>query len=82
MLSPRQEMILRKVVDAYTATGLPVGSKTLAADQDLGFGPSTIRHDTPYAVTVGTRTCHCWEADQAGIRPGGWAGSRGECLPP
>jgi heat-inducible transcriptional repressor len=45
MLSPRQELILRKVVDAHAATGLPVGSKALAADPDLGFGPSTIRNE-------------------------------------
>jgi heat-inducible transcriptional repressor len=45
VLSPRQELVLRKVIDAYLATGQPVGSKTLAADADLGFGPSTIRHE-------------------------------------
>ena len=38
-------MILRKVVDAYTATGQPVGSKTLAADPELDYGPSTIRNE-------------------------------------
>jgi heat-inducible transcriptional repressor len=43
MLSPRQELILRKVVDAHASTGLPVASKALAADPELGFGPSTIR---------------------------------------
>ncbi len=45
MLRPRQELILRKVVDAHAATGQPVGSKALAADPDLGFGPSTIRNE-------------------------------------
>lgn len=45
MLSPRQELILRKVVEADQATGHPVGSKTLAADPDLGCGPSTIRSE-------------------------------------
>jgi heat-inducible transcriptional repressor len=45
VLTPRQELILRKVVDAHTATGLPVGSKTLAADPELDFGPSTIRNE-------------------------------------
>ncbi|WP_241004375.1 heat-inducible transcriptional repressor HrcA [Conexibacter sp. SYSU D00693] len=44
-LSPRQELILRKVVEAHTATGQPVGSKTLAADPDLECGPSTIRNE-------------------------------------
>jgi heat-inducible transcriptional repressor len=45
VLTPRQELILRKVVEAYTATGQPVGSKTLAADADLDCGASTIRND-------------------------------------
>lgn len=43
MLSPRQETILQKVVDAYLESGTPVGSKALAADDDLACGPSTIR---------------------------------------
>jgi heat-inducible transcriptional repressor len=45
VLSPRQELILRKVVEAYTATGVPVGSKALAADRDIEAGPSTVRHE-------------------------------------
>ena len=45
MLSPRQELILRKVVEAYTATGIPVGSKALAGDLEIEAGPSTIRHE-------------------------------------
>jgi heat-inducible transcriptional repressor len=45
VLTPRQELILRKVVELYTATGVPVGSKTLAADVDLDYGPSTIRNE-------------------------------------
>lgn len=45
MLTPRQELILRKVVEAHTATGQPVGSKTLAADPDLECGPSTVRNE-------------------------------------
>lgn len=45
VLSPRQEIILRKVVDAYTASGLPVGSKALAADPSLDCGPSTVRNE-------------------------------------
>src|SRR4051812_33728633 len=45
VLTPRQELVLRKVVQAYTATGVPVGSKALSADPDIGAGPSTIRHE-------------------------------------
>jgi len=44
-LSPRQELLLRKVVGAYRVTGLPVGSKALAADTELDCGPSTVRHE-------------------------------------
>jgi heat-inducible transcriptional repressor len=43
--TPRQELILRKVVEGYLASGTPVGSKTLAADPELGYGPSTIRNE-------------------------------------
>jgi heat-inducible transcriptional repressor len=45
VITPRQELILRKVVEAFNATGQPVGSKTLAADSELEFGPSTIRNE-------------------------------------
>jgi heat-inducible transcriptional repressor len=45
VLTPRQELILRKVVEAHQASGQPVGSKTLAADPDLACGPSTIRSE-------------------------------------
>ena len=45
MLSPRQELILRKVVDGHLEAGQPVGSKWLAADGEVTWGPSTIRHE-------------------------------------
>jgi heat-inducible transcriptional repressor len=45
VLTPRQEVILRKVVEAYTATGIPVGSKALAADPEIEAGPSTVRNE-------------------------------------
>src|SRR3954464_731487 len=45
MLSPRQELILRKVVESYAATGAPVGSKTLAVDPEIEAGPSTGRNE-------------------------------------
>jgi heat-inducible transcriptional repressor len=45
VLTPRQELLLRKVVDWYSATGQPVGSKALAADADVECGPSTIRNE-------------------------------------
>ncbi len=45
MLSPRQERILCKVVNGYLQTGLPVASRTIAADADLDCGPSTVRNE-------------------------------------
>jgi heat-inducible transcriptional repressor len=45
VLSPRQELILRKVVVCYQQTDAPVGSKVLSADPELTAGPSTIRNE-------------------------------------
>jgi heat-inducible transcriptional repressor len=43
--TPRQELILYKVVEGYLDTGQPVGSKTLAGDPELDHSPSTIRNE-------------------------------------
>jgi heat-inducible transcriptional repressor len=45
MLTPRQELILCKVVDDYLQSGQPVASKTIAADPGLDCGPSTVRNE-------------------------------------
>ncbi len=45
MLTPRQELILRKVVVAYQASEQPVGSKTLASDPDVQASPATVRNE-------------------------------------
>jgi heat-inducible transcriptional repressor len=45
VLSPRQELILRKVVVCYQQTDAPVGSKVLSADPELNAGSSTIRNE-------------------------------------
>src|SRR4051795_100170 len=45
MLTERQELILRKVVEEHLDLGAPVGSKSLAEDSDLDWGPSTIRSE-------------------------------------
>jgi len=45
LLTPRQELILRKVVVAFQTAEQPVGSKTLAADADVDASPATIRSD-------------------------------------
>jgi len=47
-LKPRQEWLLRAVVEEYIASGSPVGSRYLSQTSDLGVAPSTIR----YALSV------------------------------
>lgn len=44
-LTVRQQLVLRKVVRTYQATSQPVGSKSLAIDDEIGAGPSTIRNE-------------------------------------
>ncbi len=48
MLTPRQERILGKVVEEYLHTGLPVPSRTIAADGELDCGPSTVRNELAF----------------------------------
>lgn len=43
MLTERQELILKRVVEAYLRSGRPVGSKALATQPAVGWGPSTVR---------------------------------------
>jgi heat-inducible transcriptional repressor len=43
MLTERQELVLRRVVQEYLDAGAPVGSKVLA--EGFTWGPSTIRHE-------------------------------------
>jgi heat-inducible transcriptional repressor len=45
VLTPRQELLLRKVVDVFSSTGQPVGSKALAGDLEVACGPSTVRYE-------------------------------------
>lgn len=42
-LTPRQQEILRRVVEEFVATGQPVGSKTLVERAQLGASASTVR---------------------------------------
>ena len=53
MLTPRQELLLRKVVDAFATTGQPVGSKALAEDQDVTCRPSTVRNELAVLEELG-----------------------------
>ena len=53
VLTPRQELLLRKVVDQFSTTGQPVGSKALAGDEDVRCGPSTIRNELSVLEEIG-----------------------------
>ena len=43
MLTERQELILRLVVDAHLESGRPVGSKIISEQSGVEWGPSTVR---------------------------------------
>jgi heat-inducible transcriptional repressor len=43
MLTSRQELILRYVVDEHLETGKPVGSKSIAASREIEWSASTVR---------------------------------------
>jgi heat-inducible transcriptional repressor len=45
MLTARQELILRKVVEGHLRTEQPVASRTIAEDPTLDCGPSTVRNE-------------------------------------
>jgi heat-inducible transcriptional repressor len=44
-LKPRQELILRTVVEEHISTGQPVGSKHIAGRDGLDFASSTVRYE-------------------------------------
>lgn len=52
-LKPRQELILRTVVEEFIASGLPVGSRHLSEVTGLGAAPSTIRNDLSHLEEEG-----------------------------
>jgi len=51
-LTPRQQEILRRVVEAYVANSQPVGSKTLVAN-GLNASPSTVRSELAELESLG-----------------------------
>jgi len=53
MLKPRQEQVLRAVIEEYIASGAPVGSKYLSERFAFGVAPSTIRSDLADIEEVG-----------------------------
>jgi heat-inducible transcriptional repressor len=56
MLSERQELILRLVVEAYLDTGRPVGSKAIVESAELSWGPSTVRAELAALEAAGYLT--------------------------
>lgn len=53
MLTPRQEQILRIVVQSYTDTGSPVGSRAIADRTDVTWAASTVRNEFAVLVSHG-----------------------------
>lgn len=53
MLTSRQEQILRIVVDAYTCSGAPVGSRAIADRDDVPWAASTVRNEFAVLVSHG-----------------------------
>jgi heat-inducible transcriptional repressor len=52
-VTPRQSFILRKVVEGHVEVGEPVGSKWLAAQDDVPWGPSTVRSEFARLEEIG-----------------------------
>jgi heat-inducible transcriptional repressor len=55
-LTPRQQEILRRVVEEFVATGQPVGSKTLVEKSRLAASASTVRAELAELETLGLLT--------------------------
>lgn len=56
MLSERQELILRLVVDAHLASGKPVASKPIAERREVEWGASTVRAELAALEAAGYLT--------------------------
>lgn len=55
-LTQRQRAILEYVVEEYLAAGLPVGSKSLAANRAMGISSSTVRYELAELEDLGYLT--------------------------
>src|SRR5215207_4553087 len=51
-LTPRQTFLLRKVVEAHRDLDQPIGSKWIAEQDDVPWGPSTVRAELANRVEV------------------------------
>src|SRR6478735_11168375 len=56
VLSSRQELILKLVVDVYLASGRPVPSKEIAEQRQVEWGPSTVRAELAALEAAGYLT--------------------------
>src|SRR6476659_7294460 len=56
MLSERQELILRLVVDSYLGSAKPVASKEIAEKPEVEWGPSTVRAELAALEAAGYLT--------------------------
>jgi heat-inducible transcriptional repressor len=56
MLSERQQRILKLVVDSYLRDGRPVGSRAIAARDEIEWSPSTVRGELAALETAGFLT--------------------------
>ena len=56
LLTPRQQEILRLVVEEFVATGQPVGSKTLVEGAGLAAASSTVRGELAELESLGLLT--------------------------
>jgi heat-inducible transcriptional repressor len=52
-LTPRQTFLLRKLVEAHRELDQPIGSKWIAEQQDVPWGPSTVRAELANLEDVG-----------------------------
>src|SRR5205085_5087063 len=55
-LTPRQQEILRHVVDEFVATGQPVGARTLVQRGSVDASPSTVRAELAELESLGLLT--------------------------
>src|SRR3954447_6933893 len=70
MLSQRQELILRLVVDAHLDTARPVPSKEVAERPEVEWGPSTVRAELAALEAAGYLTHPHTSAGRVPTDPG------------
>ena len=53
MLSERQKLVLKTIVEEYVSTNEPVGSRTLSRLEWFNASPATLRNDMAYLEDLG-----------------------------